>query len=383
MTEGFAIGIDINRAGSNLEVLELFEVDIAGTTEFRYTGPTPLALDNNGTGFSDNRLLGIDLTPFSDGDSIVFHAEISNATDGRENFFIIPGSAAETRTLTLQKILDPSGDGGLFDIAILCLDFPVLYDDQGEVLEDASHGDFIQIEVEPQAFVNVQELAGTNTSLGDYTTILSCTGDGLTDPGGAVTIKGFTIPEGEGGIACTFTNTLIAPDERELILTKILEPINDGGTFDLRVDTEVIVLGAGHNDSDSTTVTVDETVIVDEVGEGETILDQYASLVSCTGDGVENVNGATTVEFTIPAGDGAITCTFTNEFQAIIDPPSGDGIITCGLGAVTPLVRAEGIAELLGDILITCHTIPAGAIPDSDGYIEVNVTGLAQCQHHQ
>ena len=37
-------------------------------------------------------------------------------------------------------------------------------------------------------------------------------------------------------------------------------------------------------------------------------------------------------------------------------------------------MRAEGIAELVGDILLTCETIPAGAIPDSDGYIEVNIT---------
>ena len=85
--------------------------------------------------------------------------------------------------------------------------------------------------------------------------------------------------------------------------------------------------------------------------------------------GMNNESGDVTL-----ADQDDVTCTFTNTAEDVLPPPGGDSLITCDLGAVTPLVRTEGIAELTGDIIIVCHTIPAGTIPDSDGYIEVNIT---------
>ena len=39
-------------------------------------------------------------------------------------------------------------------------------------------------------------------------------------------------------------------------------------------------------------------------------------------------------------------------------PPADLGVITCQSVAVPPIVRAEGIAELVGDIILTCINIP-------------------------
>ncbi len=45
-------------------------------------------------------------------------------------------------------------------------------------------------------------------------------------------------------------------------------------------------------------------------------------------------------------------------------PPLTLGVITCNATAVPPIVRAEGIAELVGDIVLTCVNIPP---PNNDG----------------
>ena len=39
-------------------------------------------------------------------------------------------------------------------------------------------------------------------------------------------------------------------------------------------------------------------------------------------------------------------------------PPLSLGVITCQATAVPPVVRAEGIAELVGDIVLTCINVP-------------------------
>ena len=39
-------------------------------------------------------------------------------------------------------------------------------------------------------------------------------------------------------------------------------------------------------------------------------------------------------------------------------PPSDLGVITCNALTVPPIVRAEGIAELVGDIILVCINTP-------------------------
>ena len=43
-----------------------------------------------------------------------------------------------------------------------------------------------------------------------------------------------------------------------------------------------------------------------------------------------------------------------------------ENVVTCQATAVTPLIRAEGIAELVGDITLICSSSLNGDSPDSD-----------------
>jgi hypothetical protein len=102
----FLVGIDVNTAGATKdppnadladEHLFYFRVFIGGSSvpAFDYTSPdavngTQLRIPNNGNGDSDDLLRTVDLTGYADGTAIFFRAKISNATDGKEEFFLIP-----------------------------------------------------------------------------------------------------------------------------------------------------------------------------------------------------------------------------------------------------------------------------------------------------
>lgn len=102
-TAVFSIGIDTNTAnGQSPEVLDFFAILVDGTEISSYTGPTDLLTVNNGTGFSDARLLGFDLTGFALTSTVQFHLTYHDATNGRENFFLISGAAIpEPATMAL------------------------------------------------------------------------------------------------------------------------------------------------------------------------------------------------------------------------------------------------------------------------------------------
>jgi hypothetical protein len=93
----FYIGIDVNTArtttisGTNYasEILLNFYATINGTSEFRFTGPLNLATAANGTGYSDVILKTFDFSGFARDAIVTFTASIENASDGREQFFLI------------------------------------------------------------------------------------------------------------------------------------------------------------------------------------------------------------------------------------------------------------------------------------------------------
>jgi hypothetical protein len=94
----FFVGIDVNTTTqpSATEQLDLFEVLINGVQQFVYNPASPgtiLVTVNNGNGFSDELLKTIDLSLFSGTDTVVFHVIVNNATDGREEFFLISTTA--------------------------------------------------------------------------------------------------------------------------------------------------------------------------------------------------------------------------------------------------------------------------------------------------
>jgi hypothetical protein len=86
----FWVGIDINTAGGqDPEILQSFSLWIGGVQEFVYTGPSVLGAINNGTGWSDSRLLGFDLSGFDPNATAQFFAHITNASNGAENLFLV------------------------------------------------------------------------------------------------------------------------------------------------------------------------------------------------------------------------------------------------------------------------------------------------------
>ena len=55
-------------------------------------------------------------------------------------------------------------------------------------------------------------------------------------------------------------------------------------------------------------------------------------------------------------------------------PPHTLGVITCNSVAVPPIVRAEGIAELVGDIILTCTNVPPAVGGTSTTHLVTDVS---------
>jgi hypothetical protein len=98
----FIVGIDVNTTTQPLatEHLNAFEVYVNGTLTWAYYGSgcstgvytctgTQLVTANNGNGYADALLGTISLAGLQSTDLISFRAVVSNATDGREEFFLI------------------------------------------------------------------------------------------------------------------------------------------------------------------------------------------------------------------------------------------------------------------------------------------------------
>lgn len=91
------IAIDVNTTSEAGETLELFEVIIGGVVAYNYVGPTNIAANiaNNGNGFGDWALRGLDLSSYNATDTVLFHAVWSGASDGGESFFLVQATGDE------------------------------------------------------------------------------------------------------------------------------------------------------------------------------------------------------------------------------------------------------------------------------------------------
>jgi len=93
----FFVGIDVNTTTSPLatEKLSLFSMLVNGAVAAIYNPATPTQLftSNNGNGRSDELLKGFNLAGLSGGTTVQFEAGIVDATDGREQFFLINSGA--------------------------------------------------------------------------------------------------------------------------------------------------------------------------------------------------------------------------------------------------------------------------------------------------
>ena len=90
----FVVAIDVNTTGAASETLNSFEVLVNGVQQYYYTGPTLIGnINNNGNGWADYTLGVVDLSAFAATDTVLFHANWSNAVDGAESFFLVSSPA--------------------------------------------------------------------------------------------------------------------------------------------------------------------------------------------------------------------------------------------------------------------------------------------------
>ncbi|MBN2583131.1 MAG: PEP-CTERM sorting domain-containing protein [Planctomycetes bacterium] len=87
------IELDVNEPGAGKKrplTIDLFQITI-GTTVYSTAGPVVLNSPDNGSGYSDFRITGIDgidLMAFNPTDTVSFYLEASNLDGGYEEFFI-------------------------------------------------------------------------------------------------------------------------------------------------------------------------------------------------------------------------------------------------------------------------------------------------------
>jgi len=143
---------------------------------------------------SNNRLTQVD-----DGDNMM-----------PSNAFLLVN--APEGTLTVNKVVVPGTDTGKFNLQI---------DGTTKAADVSNGGTTGQVQVSTGSHT-VSEVAGTGTSLSQYTTVIS----GDCAPDGTVTLA-----DGDNKV-CTITNTRIPT----LTVNKVVVPVTDTGKFNLQID---------------------------------------------------------------------------------------------------------------------------------------------------
>ena len=94
----FSIGVDVNDTNSPQTLQSFFLLNLTTHTVLSaFTTPTLVPTQNNGTGFPDYTLGDFNITLGTDihvGDQLIFFANLQNANDGPDSFFIVPNVAA-------------------------------------------------------------------------------------------------------------------------------------------------------------------------------------------------------------------------------------------------------------------------------------------------
>jgi len=153
---------------------------------------------------------------------------------------------------------------------------------------------------------------------------------------------------------------------RTLTVTKVLAPTGDSGLFDLLLDGIEQVADAGNGDSYTVDVPVGDSITISEIAGTDTVLADYTTSIACSGEGIGGTTSGASRTFAMPAGGDDVECSIINTRGQ-----AGPALMTCVATAVPPVVRAEGIAELTGDVVLTCTS--TGGFPASP-YIVTNVS---------
>jgi hypothetical protein len=94
----FSIGVDVNDTNVPQILNSFFLLNLTTHTVLSaFTTPTAVLSQNNGTGFPDYTLGTFNITLGTDihlGDQLIFFANLGNASDGPDSFFIVPNALA-------------------------------------------------------------------------------------------------------------------------------------------------------------------------------------------------------------------------------------------------------------------------------------------------
>ena len=203
-----------------------------------------------------------------------------------------------TNTVTLNKILNPGGDTGLFNLLI-----------NGNTVAtnvgNGGTGNLLNVPV--GSTVTIAELAGTGTSLVNYLTAVACVPATVTP--GALNQSG-TFPMPNAPVSCNFTNT-----RKQVAVTLqktwVNAAANDSVTITAGTHQFISVAAGAPNETDADApfgVDTGSTIAISEAFTPPAAAGNYASNLACTGNTVPLSGG----NLTVTAGDPPITCTFTN-----------------------------------------------------------------------
>ncbi len=282
-----------NLAGGASQVVSVTMAP-TGTTAFTVT-ETPLANYALSSATCSNWTSGtaVPLTTTAVTNGVQFSMSPQNAYDVRCTFVNQDTAPPPAGSLTVTKTLNGAGQFNLTATA------------GGTTLGSASNvgngGTFTVASITAGTSVTVAETAGTGTNLANYSSVLTCSGGGVSVQG--TTSGTFTMPTG-AAVTCGFTNTRLT---NTVVVKKALSPTTDGGHFDLLLNGAVVKAAAGHGDASSAvTVAVGDSITVSENPNAD-----YTSSLTCTGAaGLPTNATGTTGNFTMP--NAPVECTFTN-----------------------------------------------------------------------
>lgn len=205
-------------------------------------------------------------------------------------------------TITVRKILQPSGDPGRFSLLV----------DNVAVATNAGDGDWgeMQLNQDTSAQHKISETAETGVNLDDYAANISCGSVTATSSSAAT----WTINVNPGdNVDCTITNVR---KTGLLTVKNVVQPATDPGKFNLQIDGGNIVINTGNSGTSNAQVVNTGKHTVREVAGNATKLANYTTSIDCRNGGGSGNRVASTSNagpLTVPVGDGDnIVCTFTN-----------------------------------------------------------------------
>jgi hypothetical protein len=248
-----------------------------------------------------------------------------------------------TGKLTVVKDLIPADDEGTFNLKI-----------GDEVVDTGGDGASGSRDLAPGGY-DVSETGAAGTDLAKYDKSISCdngqSGDGA--------LLEDVVIDSNDDVTCTITNERRAGSVE---VVKELVPATDDGTFDLKVDDDVVKAAASDGDSGSKAVQPG-SYTVSEDGAGDTSLDDYDSSIACTKDDEPFIDGdGTSLAGVTVDSNQEVVCTITNtrlgtvEIEKQVEPHTADSF-----GFTSDLPGDDEGFDLGDDQVHTVtHVLPGG-----------------------